>query len=267
MQEGCMNNPVPGFASLFDMFVRLANYSGRSKVGGIDCDLWTIVVPHSASIFGGNASLCVAGDKPLELVTAVQTLTFSDFSPEVNKSKLEVPDVCNTVPAPCGDGVISKMPVYLAHPRKNYNISGQDVADAKGEAVFLCEDKFMWSVGGYELISMFELSYVRKFSQYTNYPPPGGRGFGGDQFHIGRETPLSVGKHWGQCEDDADWFQRIGQWLSLPPAGQCIGSRQQLGQECTWRISRRVVTIEMTCLMQQRSVSKLCEGAVAPFAE
>jgi len=266
MSEGCQNNPVPGFPSLFEAFIRVANYSGKSEVSGVACDLWTVTIPKTA-IFQGNATLCVAGDKPLQLQTPIQRLTFHDFSSEVDRSKLVVPDACKSIPAPCGDGAISTMPVYVAHPRANYNISGQDVADAKGEAVFLCGDKLMWQTGGYNLISVFELSYVRKFSQYTNYPPPGGKGFGGDQFHIGRETPLSVGKHWGQCDDDAHWHGRIGQWMSLPPAGQCIGSRQKLGEDCTWRISRRVVTIELSCLVDERSLGEQCIGAVAPFEQ
>ena len=48
--------------------------------------------------------------------------------------------------------------------RTNYNISDQDVADAKGDAVFLCFDMGMAKAGGYELLSAFELTIIRNFT-------------------------------------------------------------------------------------------------------
>jgi len=130
-------------------------------------------------------------------------------------------------PKPCGSGKIVKKTIYVAHPENNYNISGQDVANAKGDAVFICTDKRMWTIGNYKLLSMFELSWVESYSQYTNFPPPGNRGFGGDGYHIGRETPMSIGRHGGQCEDDADLLEKLGSWFSLPRGGQCINDRYQ----------------------------------------
>merc|ERR1719401_1532543 len=134
---------------------------------------------------------CVSGDEPVYLLRSTMMMYFEDFHRSVD-------------------------------PEDNYNISGQDVADAKGDAVFLCTDKMMWTIGNYKYLSVFELSVLDTYAQYTNFPPPGNRGFGGDGFHIGRETPVGVGQHGGQCDDDADLWKSLGIWYSLPQGGQCI---------------------------------------------
>merc|ERR1712216_688818 len=130
-----------------------------------------------------------------------------------------------------------------------------------GDAVFLCSEKSMWTLGEYKMLSTFELSVVNRFTQYTNYPPPGSHGFGGDGFHVGRETPLTVGRHGGQCSDDADLWERLGIWYALPPGGQCINDRSQLGIDCTWRIERRVKTIRLDCLFHQHKFLEKCAKA------
>jgi len=261
--EGCVNFTIPGmaFLTLFEIFSYYGKYNGTSKVMGRPCDMWVINMP------GEVQSLCIDGDKPLQLVRDDLKMTLHDFVPEVEESLLAVPECCKFVPAPCGDGEIINQTVYLAHPASLYNISGQDVADSKGDAVFLCRDSYMAKAGHYDLLSAFELSIVRNFSQYTNFPPPGGHGFGGDGFHVGREAPLFTGKHWGQCEDDAYYHHRIGQWFSLPPAGQCIEGRNHIGKDCTWRIERRIATVQMSCLLEDRNFTTKCIGAVAPFLE
>jgi len=269
IRHGCMNWTGLGMAfdSLFQVFVSVANYTGKSEVRGRSCDMWTISGQKMVGKVSNNMTLCIDGDKPLEMRRSDMIITLLDFSPRIDPSSFDAPPQCLTTPAPCGDGKIVNQTVFLAHPRKVFNISGQDVADSKGDAVFLCEDRFMWQAGGYELFSAFEITMVRNYTFYANYPPPGGRGFGGDQFHVGREAPLFVGDHWGQCEDDAHWHQRLGQWLSLPPAGQCIGERKSLGEDCMWRIERRVATVEMDCVMRERNFLDQCKDAKAPFTE
>jgi len=257
--EGCVNFTMPGmaFSSLFEIFTYYGQYNGTSEVLGQPCELWALK----------GTTLCMDGDKPLQLKSDSMNVTMLDFKPEVDRTLFKTPEACKSVPPPCGDGEIINQTVYVAHPPNLYNISGQDVADSKGDAVFLCLDSFMAGKGGYQLLSAFELSIVRNFSQYTNYPPPGVHGFGGDGFHVGREAPLFTGTHWGQCEDDAYWHHRIGQWFSLPPHGQCTKGKMQLGRDCTWRIERRIATVEMKCLLEDRNFTSKCTGAVAPFLE
>merc|ERR1712176_125016 len=192
---------------------------------------------------------------------------FENFQISVDPSKFEVPAACQEEPKTCGSPLVEKKHIFVAHPEHNYNISGQDVADAKGDAVFLCTDKMMWSIGDYKLLSVFELNVVGTYSQYTNFPPPGNRGFGGDGFHVGRQSPLGIGRHGGQCDDDADLWAQLGTWYSLPRGGQCTSDDHQLGINCTWRIERRLNTIEMDCLFHQQAFLEKCSKAEAPFVD
>jgi len=251
-----------GFASLFSWFP-LAKKAGQDVVKGKTCEKWSLTLPPPK-----NQSLvaCLHEDEPLYISQQAGTITFDNFQRVVDPAKLQIPTACQEEPKPCGSNKIIKQTIYLAHPLDNYNISGQDVADAKGDAVFLCTDKGMWTIGNYKLLSAFELSVVDSFSQYTNFPPPGSKGFGGDGYHIGRSTPMEVGQHGGQCDEDAELWKRLGVWYSLPRGGQCISAKShQLGVNCTWRIERRLNTIEMDCLLNQRKMVEKCEKAKAPF--
>lgn len=259
----CVNTSGPmaqgGFDGLFG-WLALATLVGHDSVQGVTCDVWNFTHP------GGQSSLCIAGEVPLYLADTWRgKMLFSDIKRTVNRSELEVPDLCMVPPRLCGNGSIAKQTIYVAHPRDNYNISGQDVADLRGDAVFLCQDKMMWKMGGYHLFSAFELDLVHTFGQYTNFPPPGGFGFGGDGFHVGRETPLGIGRHGGQCEDDADWQAKLGQWLSLPTGSQCLLESQVLGEDCLWRVARRIKTIEMACLFDQHHFLDKCAKSQPPF--
>ncbi|CAJ1460979.1 unnamed protein product [Effrenium voratum] len=273
IQDACTNFSTrgAGFSGLFQMFALHGLHLGRSQVNGTECDLYHMQVP-SVFAYSRNMSLCIqdgnstAGGLPLQLVGSDQRhphMTFHDFKGSVDKEQLQVPDACRHLPKPCGDGAVLEQRIYLAHPRSRYNISGQDVADARGDAVFMCFDMSMASAGNYSLVSSYDLQILRNFSQYTNYPPSG-KGFGGDDFHVGRQVPLAIGRHSGQCEDDKHWQNRIGQWFSLSPDGQCSPGGH-LGKDCAWRIRKRVATIELSCLYDRHGLKDICHGAVAPF--
>merc|ERR1712187_704156 len=213
----------------------------------------------------GTLTACVSGDEPVYLLRATMMMYFEDFRRSADPDRFQVPRECKEESKPCGSNAIVKKTIYVAHPEDNYNISGQDVADAKGDAVFLCTDKMMWTIGNYKLLSAFDLSVLDMYSQYTNFPPPGNRGFGGDGYHIGRETPIGIGQHGGQCDDDADLWKSLGVWYSLPQGGQCINEEEQIGVNCSWRIERRVNTITMDCLFHQQGFLQKCDHAEAPF--
>merc|ERR1712187_663013 len=215
----------------------------------------------------GTLTACVSGDEPVYLLRATMMMYFEDFRRSADPDRFQVPRECKEESKPCGSNAIVKKTIYVAHPEDNYNISGQDVADAKGDAVFLCTDKMMWTIGNYKLLSSFEVSLVGTYSQYTNFPPPGNRGFGGDGYHVGRESPIGVGRHGGQCEDDANLRAQLGTWYSLPRGGQCISDDYHLGVNCTWRIERRLNTIKMDCLFHQQEFLEKCNRAAAPFVE
>lgn len=244
-------------------WLAVAKKTGQDVVQGKTCDIWSFTPPPPNE--KSSLSACLHGDEPVYFLQATTMIRFANFKRTLDTSKLQLPLACQTVRKPCGSNKIVKETIYVAHPLENYNISGQDVADAKGDAVFLCTDKVMWTIGNYKLLSAFELSVVDSFSQYTNYPPPGNVGFGGDGYHIGRQTPLGVGKHGGQCDEDSDLWKQLGIWYSLPPGGQCVSNDHQLGVNCSWRIERRANTIEMDCLLNRRKLVEKCGKATAPF--
>lgn len=251
-----------GFTGLFG-WLKMANKTGEDTVEGKTCDKWSYKLPPPNDKYALTA--CLHGDEPLYFMRATTVMYFEDFHRYADPNQFQVPSACAKTPQPCGSNRIEKKTIYVAHPDANYNISGQDIADAKGDAVFLCTDKMMWTIGDYKLLSAFELSVLDAYSQYTNFPPPGNRGFGGDGYHVGRETPIGLGRHGGQCEDDADLWKSLGVWYSLPRGGQCINDEYQLGVNCTWRIERRVNTITMDCLFHQQAFLEKCNKTAAPF--
>lgn len=247
-------------------WLAFASKTGQDKVGDKTCDIWSFTPPppHNQT----TAIACLVGDLPLYSQSGPGGTLYSNVRRSVDHSILEIPSACKEEKKPCGSGKIVKKTIYVAHPENNYNISGQDVANAKGDAVFICSDQHMWTIGNYKLLSTFELSWVDSYSQYTNFPPPGNRGFGGDGYHVGRETPMSIGRHGGQCEDeDGDLLEKLGSWYSLPRGGQCIDDRYQLGVNCSWRIERRINTIEMDCLFHQQGMLAACRATTAPFED
>jgi hypothetical protein len=253
-----------GFPGLFG-WLGAANRTGQDTVKGLTCDKWSFTPPPPNDKY--TLTACLRGDEPLYLLRGLYLMYFEDFQRGADPSKFQLPVECQTASKTCGSGKIVKKTIYVAHPEDNYNISGQDVADAHGDAVFLCTDKMMWTIGNYKLLSAFDLSIVDTYAQYTNFPPPGNQGFGGDGYHIGRETPVGIGRHGGQCDDDADWFQKLGIWYSLPRGGQCISYDYQLGVNCTWRIERRVNTIAMDCLFNQHAFLEMCNKSKVPFTD
>lgn len=245
-----------GFHSLF-RWIYDASPAGQKVVDGVLCDVWQL----------GNKSICLHGDIPVEMVsersfgrhTMLQRWIFHQpVQRDYPEQEVEVPTVCKSLPKPCGDGSIKKMDAYLFHPIGQFNISGQDVADLRGDALFLCTAGSIWTGEDYKLFSHYELSVVQSFGQYAfcNYYSPSFC-FGGDNQHVGRESPYSYGSVGGQCDVDESFWNTLGIWYSLPNGGLCTDD-QELGQDCFWRIDRRIKTMEMSCLLNQQSVLQAC---------
>jgi hypothetical protein len=256
-----------GFPGLFG-WLALANKTGLDTVDGVTCDVWSYAPPPPFNKFPTRA--CLHGDQPLYMIRYqgnVQKMYFRDFQRSADRRKFSIPAACLQKPKTCGSNTIVQKTIYVAHPVNDYNITGQDVADARGDAVFLCIDEGMATLGNYSLLSAFELSLVDTYSEYTNFPPPGTQGFGGDGFHVGRGTPLTIGRSGGQCDDDAELRARLGTWYSLPRIGQCLTEADELGVNCTWRIERRMKTIELGCVLKKHGLLDRCEKAKAPFSE
>lgn len=256
-----------GFDGLFG-WARNATFSGHTTVGNRTCMLWVNAQR--------NSSICTDGDEPVLLQTpsetvfgsgVVQVLFQGPFRRAVDEWKLKVPDSCRAPTPACGPGAVEKMNIYLLHPEGQFDIAGQDVADVKGDAVFICMDG-LWQLENYTLASVYELSVLQRFGQYSNcnfYPPVC---YGGDTYHVGRQTPLGVGNLGSQCDDEAALRARIGTWYSLPAGGQCKNQDQIIGEDCSWRIEKRIKTIKVSCMTDaQHRLKEACSTSKPPFED
>lgn len=258
-----------GFKNWFGWAVN-ATRIGHNVWENRTCEKWY----HAKS----NAILCMTGDIPVYMDVDYAFANFSklmrytfgaDYVRTVAPAKLEVPARCTGPPILCGSGAVETMQFYVFHPRQYFNISGQDVADARGEAGYLCGDS-LWKAEDYELASLYEVSVLQTFGQYANcnyYNPS--FCYGGDGFHVGREGGGGYGsKHAGQCDEDALFWANYGTWYSLPPEGLCTTSSQHIGVDCSWRIERRVKTFEMSCLFDpQHGFQDKCVAARPPLSD
>jgi len=260
---GCPDILTGGFDNLFG-WARTAVESGQDMFQNRTCRLW-----KDARLV---RTLCLDGDLPVYLDFLQRFFNFSSitrivFGPDyVRTAKAEEPASCPGPPPACGSGEVETMKLYLFHPVGMFNISQQDIANAQGDAVYVCAD-FLWKVEDYKLGSVYEVDVFQKFGQYANcngYVNP--VCFAGDGFHVGREAPVGAGRRAGQCDDDLYWRQLFGTWYSLPQGGLCQHAGQKMGQDCTWRVRRRVKTVSMSCMFNKRhGLLKQCATATAPF--
>lgn len=262
--DQCFQLPNFSFDDFFG-WIKHSQHVGHHVISNRTCDVYMLE----------RNILCIDGDEPLLLVIKWQLFPlprnlsgmttiyfFGSFRRAVDATKLNPSASCGTLPAGCGSGNIETMNFYIFHPRNHFNISGQDVADARGDMSYVCADS-LWQAEDYSLGSWYEVRVFQKFGQYANcnfYDPS--VCIGGDRFYVGREAPYALGHGAGQC--DSSLASRLGTWYSLPVDGECSGNRTQLGKDCSWQIMRRVKTISMSCLWdKQHQLQNWCH---APFA-
>merc|ERR1719158_1849972 len=117
-----------GFLGLFGWLV-VANKTGQDTVDGRVCDLWSYTTPPPNT---WTIAACIHGDEPIYLSRVGQgmstRMSFANFSRTVDKTKFQPPPSCTAESKTCGSGKIVQKNIYVAHPKVNYNISGQDVA-------------------------------------------------------------------------------------------------------------------------------------------
>ena len=246
----------------------LSEYKGQRVVSGQACSLW-----HSKN---QSMSLCADGDAPVELnITYPKdggswnvSYHFGPLSSQVSPF-VQKPEICNRLALPCEQGR-GQEPVpldgYIFHPAHNYNIEDQDVADLKGDALFICIDRLQnksFMDHNYTLISRYSLDISPAYGQYAlcnGYPPVCE---GGDFRLVGRKTPSSVGDGESRCAADSP----VGFWLSLPKAGRCaVGTRPSKDawkSGCSWSVQRRLKTIHQDCLLQHDFLKICMTDAVA----
>lgn len=257
---------INGFDGLFG-WARGSTHIGHDVVGNRTCDVWRDVP--------GNRTLCIHGDEPVYIdiptkfagIPYIQRVSFEGpIIRQVDPAELFLPPQCDNPPEVCGEDAVEVMQIYLLHPKGQFNISDQDVADARGDVTYMCSDR-LWEVEQYKLASLYEISVLQKFGQYLNcnlYDPP--YCVGPNRFYVGREAPLSMGIRASQCDDTEGWLERVGTWYSLPAEGRCTEARRELGKDCSWRVERRVKTFELSCLFDEaHGFLQACDTTTPPF--
>jgi len=257
---------------------------GPHVVAGHSCDLWRFRFGSKTL----NQTLCADGNIPVELVISINNSSgttvkkllasyqFSQVTSQVDQTLLEKPSICDSLAPPCENGRdVGPVTVdaYVFHPgisAVDYNIEDQNVADLRGDALFICMDclqnQSSFIDHNYTRISRYTLQMSPAFGQYAlcnGYPdtvPPGPECLGGDPRLVGKEAPFFAGDGESRCSADSS----IGFWYGLPKAGHCsageVPKKGAWESGCTWSILKRHKTIKQTCLLNDHHYLTFCQA-------
>eukprot|EP01060_Flectonema_neradi_P010338 TRINITY_DN17435_c0_g1_i2.p1 TRINITY_DN17435_c0_g1~~TRINITY_DN17435_c0_g1_i2.p1 ORF type:complete len:399 (+),score=83.38 TRINITY_DN17435_c0_g1_i2:563-1759(+) len=272
--------PETKFPNQFE-FVALSRYNGTEMVDGRNCTVWNFHPDNKTfmryyaevgtdipvGIFSNVTSKGLPGQPPSQSVTLTtfknvvtdrSKIDFSVFK-EFNLTEINNPPACRPKNSP---PVVQDMEMYIFHPSKNWNISGQDVADLVGDTFFVCADSTNTDRDHYQYISKYSISMNTNWGQYrmcNDYPPTC---VGAEDFLIGREASEGLGPvQSGQCSDNTE----TGSWLSLPEKGECQGSDTPASGKCTWKINKRIKTIDGKCMLGRGLVDACKVDQRLPF--
>eukprot|EP01060_Flectonema_neradi_P010340 TRINITY_DN17435_c0_g1_i5.p1 TRINITY_DN17435_c0_g1~~TRINITY_DN17435_c0_g1_i5.p1 ORF type:complete len:392 (+),score=76.33 TRINITY_DN17435_c0_g1_i5:49-1224(+) len=271
--------PEPTFPDQFG-FVPYTKYNSTGIYTGKNCTIWDfrpnnltfmryyaeVGTDIPVGLFSNVTTQTLPGQPPRELVTMttykdVVTGPGVDFSvfKEFNLTEINNPPACRPKNSP---PVVQDMEMYIFHPSKNWNISGQDVADLVGDTFFVCADSTNTDRDHYQYISKYSISMNTNWGQYrmcNDYPPTC---VGAEDFLIGREASEGLGPvQSGQCSDNTE----TGSWLSLPEKGECQGSDTPASGKCTWKINKRIKTIDGKCMLGRGLVDACKVDQRLPF--
>jgi len=132
------------------------------------------------------------------------------------------------------------MEVYRFHT-EDYTLDNKDVADAMGDATFIC---FEEGITGNSLVSLYQIEVNTTWGQYAlcNFNVCVA------QQHnlVGQEAADGLFPNGGQCQAN----ENVGNWYSLDDVGKCAEGMPVGTDGCTWRVLAINKTITSTCLNQ-----------------
>eukprot|EP00039_Didymoeca_costata_P020515 m.341542 g.341542 ORF g.341542 m.341542 type:complete len:399 (+) comp20180_c0_seq1:82-1278(+) len=266
----CRQLPGGRFRDLFS-WLPAAKYVGQKQANGKLCDVWQYLGDAPCNN-NGCAIGVYEGNIPVILEGDLGNLEFETFNPMTffPPNTFTFPEAC-TQPAPlCPATTVQSMDIFVAHPANIYSLPNQDVADLLGDVAFICLGGGSGGPNGYSLVSHMVLELDPSFGSYILCNGEPGTCIGEEPFFVGREATAGVGAdRGGQCSPNVG----VGSWYSLPKGGECKegesptfhGSR--VNQDgCTWKVTKRVKTIELSCL-QQHGMADACRAdQTIPFA-
>ena len=162
-----------------------------------------------------------------------------------------------------GPNILRDQEFYIFHPANQYDLAGQDIGDALGDAFFVCETLNTGAGDdGYEWISKYKVNLdLTVISQYQNCNGYPSRCMGISTYYVGREAALGLGAPLaGQCDDN----ELTGNWFSFGVDGECKDGLV-LGVNCTWEATR-IKTVNGDCLIKDNDYLATCAlDGQAPF--
>mmetsp|Transcript_33961 Transcript_33961/g.89107 ORF Transcript_33961/g.89107 Transcript_33961/m.89107 type:complete len:254 (-) Transcript_33961:537-1298(-) len=167
--------------------------------------------------------------------------------------------------------------LFFFHPPPTgsaLTFANHDMADALGDALFACADRFSLQKFGDKLLTRVTVTVDTRFGGYASCTDsePG-------SCEIGARLPgsldivsnnMSVGRHvatfWhtcgelinatGQCTPNV----ATGSWYSFPAKGQCARGTTVGAANCTWAVETVHRTVETACLFA-RGLNATCDNA------
>ena len=265
--------PADQFNDMFS-WVGGSSFSGTTTIRNITTDVWSLfsstsrlqyyVTPAGIPIrYVANVS---SAENPsvwqstiMDFMTYTPVANPSEFA-DFNKSEVLHPTRC----PPPQDLTPIVIDMYIIHPSLHYNISGQDTADAVGDAAFVCFDTLSNTTSdNTSVVSLYSVEVYPQFGQFKqcfSYNPS--VCIGDEPILVGRTGSWGFGEFGGQCTSN----NLTGSWYSLPPAGLCVNdSRPTSPDVCTWRIIKKVKTIDSKCLTQRGMLSACSEDVRLPY--
>lgn len=273
----------PG-AAYHDMFgwLRHASYGGNASFEGRQVHRWYL----NLNIIVTKAYMELLVDNEGTPVRLVQNGTFRGQKYETtnkfvtfypnstlsvwdgfNKTEYTHPQEC---PLPPQGLTPINISMYVFHPAHQFDIAGQDLGDAVGDTVFVCLDVISNQSSAtdhnYAWLTQWEIELMPRWGQYQNcngYSPP--QCMGAEHFLVGHDAAYYMGVD-SSIERQCGSNPLTGEWYSLPVAGQCNDTARPGDGSCTWRIVRRVKTIDGKCLFHDGNFRTTCINEQrAPF--
>mmetsp|Transcript_140720 Transcript_140720/g.199420 ORF Transcript_140720/g.199420 Transcript_140720/m.199420 type:complete len:270 (-) Transcript_140720:12-821(-) len=169
--------------------------------------------------------------------------------------------------------------LYFFHPVPQQGVplafANHDMADALGDALFACADRFSLQKFDDKLLTHVSIEVDTRYGGYASCSDtdPG-------TCEIGAKLPgsvdiisnnISVGRHvatfWHICGDQLNVTGQCtpnvetGSWFSFPQQGQCPGGVPVGTRNCTWSVQTVHRTVETSCLFA-RGLNASCDNAV-----
>jgi hypothetical protein len=261
-----------GNAPFNDLFswVPFAQYGGQLAYGGQNVERWTFNSgPSSSELLVSDMGVPVRVVQNITVPSAVYNVSYEFFSfvPSLgdveqvwdtfSKAEYTSPMVCPAESPPA----VTNVTMWIFHAKHVMDIYGQDLGNEAGDVVFVCQDvianQSLATDHGYEWLTQWEIELVPRWGQYQNcngHPP---QCIGNEDFWVGREHAEYMGLPASERQCGSS-NELTGMWFSLPIGGQCKEGARPGDGSCTWRIARRVKTIEGKCLFEGRGFKQAC---------